>query len=178
MKVRYNHYCKEFDVIDGVLDWVKIDEQYCLGFVFKGLYNVRLLPEKGGGGRLPMLLEGAAELKPVGGRLQPSVDEDGERIMIGTIAIVELLDELGEMRIYQLQVDEDEVAEAAHLEAIGGHIGYKRADADGLSGVTQASKDITKELKSMSVDEIRGGSDRYKELVAARDLEDALYGNG
>ena len=51
-------------------------------------------------------------------------------------------------------------------------------DADGLSGVTQASKDITKELKSMSVDEIRGGSDRYKELVAARDLEDALYGNG
>ena len=58
------------------------------------------------------------------------------------------------------------------------HVGYKAGGVDGLAGTTAASKSLTEQLKNMSVDEIRGQSDRYKEMVAARDLEDCLYGNG
>ena len=34
------------------------------------------------------------------------------------------------------------------------------------------------ELKKLSLDELREGSDRYKALLEARDLEDVLYGSG
>ena len=176
--MRYNHYCSEFDVVDGVLDWEAIDDQYAIGFVFKGAFNARLHPEAAGGGHRPKLLDGATPLLPVGGGLKRGVDEDGELKMIGTFAEVALLNEEGGQRVYQLQVDEDEEAESAAREASGGGGGYNPANADALKGATAASKDLTNELKSMSVDEIRGQSDRYKELLAARDLEDCLYGSG
>ena len=34
--VRYNHYDKAFDVVDGKLNWEHVDDQYCISFVFKG----------------------------------------------------------------------------------------------------------------------------------------------
>ena len=32
--IRYNHYKKPFPVVDGVLKWEDIDEEYCFSFVF------------------------------------------------------------------------------------------------------------------------------------------------
>ena len=32
VKVRYNHYCSDFEVIDGKLDWRLIDDAYCISF--------------------------------------------------------------------------------------------------------------------------------------------------
>ena len=37
---------------------------------------------------------------------------------------------------------------------------------------------MTAELKKLSVNELREGSDRYKAMLEARDLEDVLYGSG
>ena len=123
---------------------------------------------------------GAEPLFPMGGRLQRGADEIGELKMVGKFADVSLLDDEGGERIYQLQVEEDEQAEQAARAANGGAgRGYQAANAnDPLKGATAASRDLTNQLKSMSVDEIRGQSERYKELVAARDLEDCLYGSG
>ena len=53
--------------------------------------------------------------------------------------------------------------------------GYQRADVDGLSGTTRASAALTAELKGLSVEELRGQSDKYKALLEARDLEDVLF---
>ena len=39
VKVRFNHYNKEFGVHNGVLRWSLIDEEYCLSFVYKGNYR-------------------------------------------------------------------------------------------------------------------------------------------
>lgn len=180
VRVRYNHYCSKFEVIDGMLDWEKIDEEYAIGFVFKGAFNAKLMPEAPGGGSRPKVLEGAEPLFPMGGRLQRGADEIGELKMVGKFADVSLLDDEGGERIYQLQVEEDEQAEQAARAANGGAgRGYQAANAnDPLKGATAASTDLTNQLKSMSVDEIRGQSERYKELVAARDLEDCLYGSG
>jgi len=34
--VRYNHYKSSFPILDGVVSWEKIDEEYCLSMVFPG----------------------------------------------------------------------------------------------------------------------------------------------
>ena len=55
--------------------------------------------------------------------------------------------------------------------------GYRAAETAAL-GPNRASAALTAELKNLSVDELRDGSDRYKALLEARDLEDCLYGSG
>ena len=59
--------------------------------------------------------------------------------------------------------------------------GFKRHASDGpaaMGVLTASSAHVTAELKKLSVDELREGSDRYKALLEARDLEDVLYGSG
>jgi hypothetical protein len=178
VRVRYSHYCKEFRVVDAVLDFGLVDEEYCISFVFKGAFAPRLLPEVcGGSERTPQLVDGATAITP-DGPLRRETDEEGDTHIVGTLSGLQLVDEgTGQQMTYQLFVDEDEVAEDA---ARGGaaRTGYQRADADGLSGATRASAGLTAELKGLSVDELRGQSDKYKALLEARDLEDVLYGAG
>ena len=174
--IRYNHYCKPFEVVDGVLAWSKIDEDYCISFVFKGGFVPHLLPEQAGSGRVPKLVDGAPAILPDGGALRREVDAEGEPCMVGTFSGVQLVDEAGAPRTYQLFVDEDAEAEEA---ARGGAppSGYRAAETAAL-GPNRASAALTAELKNLSVDELRDGSDRYKALLEARDLEDCLYGSG
>ena len=40
--VRFNHYNKKFRVINGVLRWIDIDEEYCISFVYRGNFKRRL----------------------------------------------------------------------------------------------------------------------------------------
>lgn len=174
VRVRYNHYCKPFPVVDGVLQFRRIDEEYCISFVFKGGFVPRLVPEESGGGRVPKLVDGAPSHLPDGGRLTRDVDDEGDPIILGSFSGIALADADCATRTYQLFVDEDEAAE---LAARGGAAPttYRGADAGELSGPTRASQALTAELKTLSTEELKSGSDRYKALVEARDLEDCLY---
>ena len=37
--VKYNHYKEKFPVVDDILSFQPIDEQYCFALVFKGNYQ-------------------------------------------------------------------------------------------------------------------------------------------
>ena len=75
---------------------------------------------------------------------------------------------------YTLVVEEDEAAEAAATAADPRRAAGVRA-AEPVMGVNAASSRITAELKTLSVEELAGQSDRYRALKEARDLEDVLY---
>jgi len=177
VKVRYSHYCKPFKVVDGVLQFRAIDEEYCISFVYKGAFVAYLLPEAAGSGRVPKLVEGAPSILPDGGRFSRDVDEDGEPIVVGQFSGVALADDDDVPRTYQLFVEEDEAAE---LAARGGAAvtTYRGTDAADIRGATSASQALTAELKTLSTEELKGQSERYKALVEARDLEDCLFGAG
>ena len=65
---------------------------------------------------------------------------------------------------------------AASRRAAGMREGYRAPEA--VRGATSGSAAITAELKSMSVDELKAAGGHYQNLLAARDLEDVLYGSG
>ena len=89
MKLRYNHYNEEFDVIDGKLDWGEVDEKYAISFVFKGDWRCHL--------------EGPADeqLWPDGGKLTAGTDEEGDAILEGAFSGLTLDSQ------YVLHVQED-----------------------------------------------------------------------
>jgi FixJ family two-component response regulator len=57
--------------------------------------------------------------------------------------------------------------EAGILEAVGA----------GLSN-NRIANELTQALKDLPVEELRAGSEKYKQLLEARELEAALYGGG
>jgi len=73
-RVRYNHYNEEFDLVDGKLDFEEVDEKYCISFVFKGNWTIKLQGP------------GNSELLPDGGALQKTVDDEGDPKVIGTFS--------------------------------------------------------------------------------------------
>jgi hypothetical protein len=75
---------------------------------------------------------------------------------------------------YTLTIDEDEAAEAAATAANPRRAAGVVA-AEPVPGVNSASARLTAELKTLSVEELAGQSDRYRELKEARDLEDVLF---
>ena len=190
IKVRYNHYCQSFDVVNGKLDWSKIDDSYCISFVFKGDFIPRLLPEASGGDvQRPALQEDGEAVLLEGGCLTRHTDEEGDLVTAGTFAGLSLLNDKGEMMVYQLAIDEDDAAELAAEAKKRAAAALSRAGASGpglapgvgqaaVGGLTCGSAHVTTELKKLSLDELREGSDRYKALLEARDLEDVLYGSG
>lgn len=190
VKVRYNHYCQSFDVVNGKLDWSKIDDSYCISFVFKGDFIPRLLPEASGGDvQRPALQEDGEAVLLEGGCLTRHTDEEGDLVTAGTFAGLSLLNDKGEMMVYQLAIDEDDAAELAAEAKKRAAAALSRAGASGpglapgvgqaaVGGLTCGSAHVTTELKKLSLDELREGSDRYKALLEARDLEDVLYGSG
>ena len=76
--------------------------------------------------------------------------------------------------VYTLDIDEDEAAEAAATAANPRRAAGVVA-AEPVPGVNSASARLTAELKTLSVEELAGQSDRYRELKEARDLEDVLF---
>jgi hypothetical protein len=35
VKLRYNHYNQAFPIVDGLLKWAAVDDEYCISFVFQ-----------------------------------------------------------------------------------------------------------------------------------------------
>ena len=105
VRVRYNHYKEEFDVVDGVLDFEEVDEQYCISYVFKGDWKAKLI----GQGQI---------IAPDGGSLtkvtveSDDINEDGEEKVVGTFSGLTIGGD------YTLQVKEDAVLGAPHPHAL------------------------------------------------------------
>ena len=75
---------------------------------------------------------------------------------------------------YTLVVEEDGAAEAAATAANPRRAAGVRA-AEPVTGGNAVSSRLTAELKTLSIEELAGQSDRYRALKEARDLEDVLY---
>ena len=107
------------------------------------------------------------------GQLQEFRDKEELVFRVEQINLLTGVDEEGTPKEYVLGGQEDAVWEAQR----GSRGGYRANEGSAL-GVTNASASLTQELKGLSVDELKAGSDRYKALLEARDLEDVLYGSG
>ena len=76
---------------------------------------------------------------------------------------------------YELIVEEDEDAEAAATAADPRRAAGVRAAEPMPGAPNAASARLTAELKTLSVEELAGQSERYQQLKEARDLEDVLF---
>ena len=96
VRVRYNHYNNEFDVVDGRLDFEEVDEAYAISFVFKGDWKVRLKSK-----------DGTIDTPPDGGALIKGVDEEGDPKVEGFFSNLSIEDADGVQQLYELVVEED-----------------------------------------------------------------------
>lgn len=76
---------------------------------------------------------------------------------------------------YELIIEEDEAAEAAATAADPRRAAGVRAAEPVPGAPNAASARLTAELKTLSVEELAGQSERYQQLKEARDLEDVLF---
>ena len=106
--VRYNHYNKDFAVVDGKLNWEHVDDEYAISFVFKGEWTCHLSC-------------GDEKYMPDDGKLHKEMrkDPDGfdpeeeEEKVCGFFSGLSVVDADGKPKEYRLEVQEDAVWEAA-----------------------------------------------------------------
>jgi len=171
VQIKYNHYKNSFELgIGGTLAWGQVDDMFALSFVFKGNFGVRLL-------------EAGAEPGQVG------VERDAHGIF----------HRLRGGATYTVTIEEDEAAEAEARGQQGG--GTTRLSAADLAatqmaslkmskkltkgvpgrsddGSSQTSKLLRDELRNLSADEIKEGSERFRALREASDFQDVVFGGG
>jgi len=152
--VKWNHYEEECDIVNGSLQMGIIDEKMCLSFAYPNS-KIHLSSEevKGEG---DVIVEAAQQ-----------VCEDPPGTYQG----------LQDGKVYWVRIEEDE-EEKAKYDAAPKRV-YVPPSAEDLelmgNGEKRGVDAITQELKKLSADELRQGSQRYKELIEARDLQDCLY---
>ena len=153
--------------------------RYALSYVFKGNPSFKLQICGGGGGSGSGSSAGGSGdvLLPDGGKLSFE-GPDGARAAVGTFSGLVAGGE------YLVVVEEDK-KELAKLNASGGAYsaasGKKLGGGGGfgrsVGGGTRGSALVTAELKKLSPEELKEGGAKYRALLEARDLEDALGGN-
>ena len=107
--MRYNHYNRDFDVVGGKLQWEHVDDEYAIGFVFKGNWTCHLTHEATAEKILP---DGGALRKEM--RKDPDAfdpDEEEEK-WCGFFSGLTIADSDGKQKQYVLVVKEDEVLDA------------------------------------------------------------------
>lgn len=146
--IRYNHYKESFPTVDGALNATVVDEKYYLSYAFKKckLHLSTKQWEHGEDDECQLVPE-----KPAG-TFQTLID--GET--------------------YWVVVEEDAEAKA---ESEKRQTSFKASDLTPveLKGQNNASKDLTKQLKSMTTEQLKAKGADYKQMIEARDLEDILY---
>lgn len=185
--VRYNHYSEEFTLsADGKLDFRLVDDKYALTYVFKGKPRIRLQRLASGaaaGGALAPATVKGDEIWPDGGALLfPEGRAPAANGLAGAQAVSGTFSGLSAGAQYLVVVDEDpkERAKMAAANAAGskGGMGSKSGGGFGraVGGGTRGSALITAELKKLSAEELREAGPKYRALLEARDLEDAMGG--
>ena len=166
VRVKYNHYDKEFTVTDGVLCFEDVDDQYAFSFVFKGDFTCKLESSTGA----IIELDGGALRREMRKDPDGFDPEEEEEKVVGTFSGLSLADADGTQACYVISVDEDPVLAAAEAKS---KTVYKASSAGGI-GPSRGSALVTAELKGMSAEQLREGGQHYRELLEARDLEDLM----
>lgn len=188
-RVLYNHYRTVFPTVDGVLSAAVIDEKYCFSYVFRGNFQLHLKTAMLGVEPTPVLerhTQGGLDFRD----LEFVLSDDSAAAAAAAAA------DTGPVPEFKIEVVSDPDAEAESASRAPRRpvalITQKQADemtygrpgagAGAGSGAgppgSRAVAELTEELKSLSADELRAQSDRYKTLVESRDLEDILFSRG
>ena len=184
--IKYSHYTQPFAISSsGALDFRTVDEVYCLSHVFKGDFNIRLRVLKAASSDN----DGAREIEPDGGRLKLLDEAGGRRCACGTFSGLapkgEYLVVLEEDPKYKIEAPPPAKGAKGGTRggsggggsggggSGGGGSGFGRA----IGGATKGSSLVTAELKKLTPKELREGGAKYRQLLAERDLEDALGGD-
>ena len=162
----YSHYKDKFGLrLGNKLDFALVDAKYCLSAVFKGNFSIRLQQQQDG-------LKSEGTLKPDGGKLKVVDGEGGKRSANGTFS------GLLPNAEYIVLIDED----PKHASKAPPSKGFQSATGGGggggssIGGKSRGSALVTAELKKLSVEELKEGGAKYRQLLAERDLEDMMSG--
>lgn len=109
VKVRYNHYNRDFDVVGGKLNWEHVDDEYAISFVFKGNWMCHLTHEATAEKILPDNGALRKEMRKNPDAFDP--DEEEEK-WCGFFSGLTIADSDGKQKQYVLVVKEDEVLDA------------------------------------------------------------------
>jgi hypothetical protein len=166
--VKYSHYTHSFDTLGGELSWTVVEEEFCLPFAFKGAFQLELYDRKPGEkGALPVSVR---MVEKEGGE-EKEGDEGAESRTVGAFWGLE------NGAVYWLHVVEDpREAEKEALAAAARRASAPPQECGCPMKGKRAVGDLSGELRSLSVEELKERGDSYKLLVEARDLEDLLFG--
>lgn len=182
VKVRFNHYNKEFPIYNGVLKWEDIDQEYYLSFAYKGNF-IRELLELPKAESSDNVFKRNAEI--IYESNQDSVQADRSRIVyLDHDEHFTYYMSCMDGKEYLLQVKEDPATptESSALNAnklqeittLNQKISGTDAGKHGTAN--RAFHLITDELKTLAPNALQ--TDHAKDLLERRDLEDILYSNG
>jgi len=155
-QLRYNHYKDQYGLVDGRLEFRPVDDKWAFSYAFKGNFSVRLQPIGGGEAVLPD-----------GGKLS-LVDAEGERAACGTFSGLLL------GTVYTVIVEEDPQLAGKPTKTYVAPKGSSLPVGRAVGGMTRGSALVTAELKKLTAAELKEGGMQYRELLAQRDLEDAM----
>jgi hypothetical protein len=156
IKIKFNHYNKQFPVHNGVLKWSDVDEEYAFSFVYRGNYGRDI---------------SACEVSVLGNKASnvgtPLVKDEGGNYFF----------DLCKDQQYIVCVTEDPIA-GAGVEGFGSSrpLYAHSSAATGCESVTSgnnATKLLTKDLLAVAPTNLN--SQQAKDLIERRDIEDILY---
>ena len=102
---------------------------------------------------------------------EPNVDEDIQSTVFRNL-------ENGKTYWVLIEEDAEEAKRSEERSRAFAQRKEEKQKDDNVSGFSQKKRGVellTEELKKLSADELREAGPRYKELLAARDLEDCLF---
>lgn len=166
INIKFNHYNKQFPIINGVLKWRDVDEEYAFSFVYRGDY-IRDLIRKDS----IISIDKEDEKK----KYQKEVEEPKEKNYVRRDKLGDFFIELHDGEELILEIEADPIAgigadglRITHGPLVASNIG-KKSFASG----NKAVNDITDQLKNMDVKNLN--SEEAKLLKEQRDIEDILY---
>lgn len=191
IRIKFNHYNKEFPIKNSVLKWSDVDEIYCFSFIYKGHYRrdiqivhnstgkvlytsntdktiLREMPNGAVATESPINMD--VENPPPG---IPHIERDDLGIYFLGLCVNDSASV--DSYHYRVDIEEDPIAGigAEGLEIREGPI--RRNHTGGLTGVGEKNSvnAITEQLKQMDIKDLH--SQEALNLKEQRDLEDILY---
>jgi hypothetical protein len=165
INIKFNHYNKQFPIINGVLKWKDVDEEYSFSFVYRGDYRRDLIRKSS------ISIDKEVDSKKL---YQKQVEESKEKNYVRRDKLGNFFIELqdGEQLILDIEVDPVAGIGAEGLRVTDSPLVASKGKKSYKSGNT-AVNDITDQLKTMDVNNLN--SEEAKLLKEQRDIEDILY---
>ena len=196
IRIKFNHYNKEFPIKNSVLKWSDVDEIYCFSFIYRGNYrrDIQIIHNSTGEVLYTSNTNIDEDEEVLNRNSAPNTNNTDsststtmkldppagiphiERDDLGIYFIGLRVNDSASVDSYHYRVDieEDEIEGigADGLDIREGPIRQNPAGGDGL-GDKKAVNAITEQLKQMDVKDLH--SQEALNLKEQRDLEDILY---